>query len=83
MSRDHPRICWTGFSSFFLRQGIPICQKALGVNLQKKFPGNISVRKAQGVLMVMQGREVVGFVSAKKVGQIADKVRKLPSVFKS
>lgn len=50
--------------------------------LANKFGGSVSVRKAQGILMVMKGREVVGFVSAKKVGQIADKVQKQPIVSK-
>ncbi len=47
-----------------------------------EFGGCLSVRKAQGILMVMKGREVVGFVSAKRVGQIADKVQKQPIVSK-
>lgn len=50
--------------------------------LAKKFGGSVSVRKAQGILMVMKGKEVVGFVSAKRVGQIADKVQKQPTVSK-
>ncbi len=48
--------------------------------LAKRFAGPVSVRKAQGILMVMRGKTVVGFVSAKAIGRVADSVCKQPEL---
>ncbi len=48
--------------------------------LAKMFAGPVSVRKAQGILMVMRGKTVVGFVSAKAIGRVADSVCKQPEL---
>lgn len=48
--------------------------------LTKMFGGPVSVKKAQGILMVMRGKTVLGFVSAKHIGRIADKLCKEPKL---